>query len=48
MNTAAQEYIQATAPVVPAEKKQPRRANERPISPFMFPMWYRFQITSAS
>jgi succinate dehydrogenase / fumarate reductase, cytochrome b subunit len=20
---------------------------ERPISPFMFPMWYRFQITSA-
>ena len=20
---------------------------ERPISPFMFPIWYRFQITSA-
>jgi succinate dehydrogenase / fumarate reductase cytochrome b subunit len=20
---------------------------ERPLSPFMFPIWYRFQITSA-
>ena len=47
MNTPAQEYIQAVAPVVPSEKKQPRMAIERPLSPFMFPIWYRFQITSA-
>lgn len=47
MNTPAQEYIQATAPVVPSEKKRPRMAIGRPISPFMFPTWYRFQITSA-
>jgi succinate dehydrogenase / fumarate reductase cytochrome b subunit len=27
-------------------KQQRKRTMERPLSPFMFPTWYRFQITS--
>jgi len=44
MNTAGREALQAGAPVV--AKKQPPAVIDRPISPFMFPTWYRFQITS--
>ena len=28
------------------KKREQSMAVERPLSPFMFPMWYRFQITS--
>jgi succinate dehydrogenase / fumarate reductase, cytochrome b subunit len=28
-------------------ESQEERTMERPLSPFMFPIWYRFQITSA-
>ena len=58
MKTAAKQFthIQAGAPSIapgkniPAvgvsQKTERSAAIERPLSPFMFPTWYRFQITS--
>ena len=58
MKTAAEQltHNQPSAPsfapgksnpaVVISQKKERSAAIQRPLSPFMFPTWYRFQITS--
>jgi succinate dehydrogenase / fumarate reductase, cytochrome b subunit len=52
MKTAADQFSQSRAAVPsiavkhPPKKQEQSVAIQRPLSPFMFPTWYRFQITS--
>jgi succinate dehydrogenase / fumarate reductase, cytochrome b subunit len=57
MKTAVDQFSQSQSPAPSSALKHPQAveapkkreqsmAVERPLSPFMFPMWYRFQITS--
>ena len=39
--------VVAATPAASNPKASDRRPVQRPLSPFMFPTWYRFQITSA-